>query len=308
MHSFQDETWPASATLSAPANPFAVSLPPSEEEGRAYEALINSVPVAATSSNLNEIQVTQIKQGGQPIALLLQSLEPINWERTELKIKTAPQETLRPNPPGAVKITDVAFGTNQPSEESVTLLLRESADISNCRIEYRSANSPSGPSSWSPYYTFDQEARLSVGTRVRVYAGNEADTPVETEGGIVRRFISPSGSAGQLRLQAAGVILRLVMPDGSEGHVREFIPNTDYADVGPQTMQVVRRADGTGFFMMPVPTGSSTTPPLPPGRYRLEITYRRDNTTEHADSLILSQAGDISPEHVFLDIPWGTVS
>jgi len=131
LHSFQDETWSTSADLPATSSRFSVSLPPSEEEARAFEALLKNVPTGAAASSLKEVQVTQIKRNDEAIAFLFQSPEPVDWDRTEIKIKTAPQETFRSHLPGAAKITDVAFGSTSPTQESVTLLLREPTNLSN---------------------------------------------------------------------------------------------------------------------------------------------------------------------------------
>jgi hypothetical protein len=51
-----------------------------------------------------------------------------------------------------------------------------------------------------------------------------------------------------------------------------------------------------------VPTGAATT--LDPGTYRLDLTYRRDNTARDAGSLVLSQAGDKSDERALLHVSW----
>ena len=66
---------------------------------------------------------------------------------------------------------------------------------------------------------------------------------------------------------------------------------------------MLRKADGTAFALVvnhPSPPGSR----IQPGEYRLALTYRRDNRAANPDSLLLSQAGDASPEAVNLDVPW----
>ena len=303
MHSFQDETWATSADLPAISNRFSVSLPPSEEEARAFEALLKNVPTGAAARSLKEVQVTQIKRNHEAIAFLFQSPEPVNWDRTEIKIKTAPPEALRSHLPGVAKITDVGFGSTSPKQESVTLLLREATNISNYRIEYRPVGNSSGQSSWLPYYTFGLEKRLPSGTRVRVYASNEADSPA-SEAGIMRRFIASPGDPGHLQLPPEGVALQLVRPDGAEVHARQFVPDADYAEVSQDALQIIRKADGTAFFIMVLPADSLIIPPLTAGQYRIELLYHRDNTSSRPDSTILSEAGNTSPEKVRLDIPW----
>jgi len=97
-----------------------------------------------------------------------------------------------------------------------------------------------------------------------------------------------------------GAELRLMTSSGTSGHVRPFLPDTNYA---PKDARVLRKVDGTGFFMFipaAVPVGSR----LASGQYRLKMTYRRDNRAIAPDSLVVSQAGLTAPEQVTIDIPW----
>lgn len=153
---------------------------------------------------------------------------------------------------------------------------------------------------WTPYYTFGKESRMPAGTRVRVYAGNEADAPAE-EQGVVRRFIASGADHGQLRLPADGADLRLRAPDGAEEHARRFLPDADYLFVA--AIQVLRKADGTGFFVI-VPSVTQASSALAPGQYRLRMTYRRNNQAIDPGSQLLSEAGNKSDERATIDIPW----
>jgi hypothetical protein len=155
---------------------------------------------------------------------------------------------------------------------------------------------------WSPYYSFGKESRMSAGTRVQVYAGNKTDAPAE-EQGVIRRFIASGADHGQLRLPADGADLRLRTPDEAEGHARRFLADTDY--VPEAAMQVLRKADGTGFFMI-VPSDIQAGSALTVGQYRLSLTYRRNNRAIDPGSQVLSESGNKSDEHAIIDIPWQT--
>jgi hypothetical protein len=152
---------------------------------------------------------------------------------------------------------------------------------------------------WTPYYTFEHEPRLPAGTRVRVYAGNGADAPAE-EPSVVRRFIASGANHGLLRLSAVGEDLRIRASDGTGGHARRFRPAADYA---PVAAQVLRKIDGTGFFVI-VPSATPAGSTLAVGEYRLRITYRRDNRAIDPGSQLLSEAGNKSDERATIDIPW----
>jgi hypothetical protein len=58
----------------------------------------------------------------------------------------------------------------------------------------------------------------------------------------------------------------------------------------PVTFNVLRKGDGTAFWMTAAPD------PLLPGGYRLAATYRRDNRP--TDPLVLSENGVQTPENV----------
>jgi hypothetical protein len=67
--------------------------------------------------------------------------------------------------------------------------------------------------------------------------------------------------------------------------------------------RVLRKADGTGYFIMRVPGGPATISPLAPGQYRLALLYRRDNRATDPASRVLRQANSSTSEQATLDIP-----
>jgi hypothetical protein len=154
---------------------------------------------------------------------------------------------------------------------------------------------------WLTYYAFGHEIARPSGTRVKVLAGNEADGPPE-EPRVIRRFVASLDQRGMLRLSANGTRVRVVAPDGLVAHARDFLPPSEYAAV---SMKMLRKADGTGFFIL-VPASAPAGTALSPGQYRLEMTYRRDNRAVDPGGQVFSEAGDRTPEHVLLDVPWAT--
>jgi len=163
LHSYQDETW--LADLSTPpsvvvaedistwlgqaveATGAAASAEPSEEEARAYDSLAEVVLRSAALQNPTQVEVTRVVGTGmnpehEALAFLLRSPEPIDWKRTSLELWHADRWTPLPKLPGAVKLTDVTFETMPTTEETVTLLLREAADLTGYGIEYRKMPGP----------------------------------------------------------------------------------------------------------------------------------------------------------------------
>jgi hypothetical protein len=123
-------TTPSSSSSSSPA----------DSEIRAYESLIQLVDQTAILQNPPEVQVTRIQHNNnenESIAFLIQCPEPIDWKRISIEVSFATSQAWLWQLPQSIKLTDVTFGTSQPNEESVTLLLRDSADLRGDRIEYR---------------------------------------------------------------------------------------------------------------------------------------------------------------------------
>lgn len=151
IHSFQDETWlatPTTAELSdatfsrLAASAVATDSPPSEEEARAYEGLAAAVLKEAARQTTQEVEVTRVDRNGEAVAFLVRSPEPIDWKRTSLEVRRAGRWSPPPEVPRGVKLTNVTFGSVQPNEESVTLLLREPTDLTSHRIEVRQLPGP----------------------------------------------------------------------------------------------------------------------------------------------------------------------
>jgi transposase len=118
-------------------------------EQRAYEDLASLVLGDAATQNPPDVEVTRVDNvSGPTLAFLVRSPEPIAWERTEIELLHADRPAPLASPPGDVKLADVTFGTTQPNEESVTLLLREATELTGRRIEYRAFGEPlSSPTS-----------------------------------------------------------------------------------------------------------------------------------------------------------------
>jgi hypothetical protein len=73
----------------------------------------------------------------------------------------------------------------------------------------------------------------------------------------------------------------------------------------PITTRVLRRADGAGFFIVS-PASNASGSLLAPSEYRLLFTYRRNNRALDAESDLLSEAGNTTPEEAALNLPWQT--
>ena len=167
MHSYQDETWSGEVTTAALSDAdlsclIATAVDPadvlSDDESRAYEALVAAVVQGSVHQNPLEVQVTNVQRTNETIAFLVQNPEPVDWKRIRMELRHTDRQASPPALPGITKITDVGFGTHQPNQESVTLLLREAADPTHQRIEYRRfpggmAELPGDPLLWEETFT-----------------------------------------------------------------------------------------------------------------------------------------------------------
>jgi hypothetical protein len=316
LHSYQDETWRASVAGvegTAPALRKAVSpsTPVTDNEVRAYEALATAVLGPAAKQNPPEVQVTRVDIDGAPMAFLMQSPEPIDWLRTEIALSGTSLARTEPALPSKLKLAAVNFAANMIDIDSVVLLLREPMDLSGYLIESRLVTWPVNLESgvvidaqtisgdelsqqaWTTYREFGAERNLAAGKIL--FASAEPSASGHLTG-------LDAGKVDFARRISYSVELRLVASDGEIVHARHFLPDDNYPN---EDVNVLRKADGTGFFMVKLDGGSSVIP-FPLAQYRLKLTYHRNNRTRVAASQILSQAGNDADELVTLDIPLQT--
>jgi hypothetical protein len=305
LHSYQDETWRVDvegvSSIAQPAMAKAVkpSVARTEDEARAYETLATAVLGQAARQNPSEVQVTRVEIDKVWLAYLVQSPEPIDWLRTELSLLRTDFTRTEPVLPGKLKLAAANFGADRTRLDSVVLLLREAMNLTGHRIESRLVTWPLNrergivvdtqtlPGSeftepaWVPYRTFGAEKNLPAGTILKILPDQEA------------------GSADWVGRAFFSIEVRIVAPGGNVIHARHFLPDDNYIS---EDVNVLRKADGTGFFMVKLDASLSGIP-FSLGQYRLKLAYRRNNRAHVPTSQILSQAGNQADEVVALDIP-----
>lgn len=315
LHSYQDETWRIAVEGVASAGPAMLkavspSAPPTDEEARGYETLATAVLGPAARQNPPEVQISRVEIDGAALAFLVQSPEPIDWLRTDLALLRTSLARTEPALPGEVKLAAVNFAANRIDIDSVVLLLRESMNLTGYKIESRLVTWPvsldSGvvidaqtlparglaPPVWATYREFEAEKTRGAGAVLQTLP-NDSVLPFADLVGV------DAGNVDLPRRIFYSVELRIVAPDGRIIHARHFLPDADYS---PEDVNVLRKADGTGFFMFKPDDGSSGTV-FSPAQFRLKLTYRRDNKAHISTSQTLSQAGNRADEVVTLDIP-----
>lgn len=161
MHSFQDETWKIAIPEDFNPNEHFVKgksfeAPVTIEENRAYAELAKQLLGEQEAHSCPvELQIAQIMKNEEIQALLIQSPEPIVWERTKFKLLHTKRNVPPSSLPGQVKLTDVTWSESNPNDESVTLLLREAQDLSEYRVDYRAFPEVVNPSTDDPLLFLD---------------------------------------------------------------------------------------------------------------------------------------------------------
>lgn len=310
LHSHDDDAWAAVCTLSAAdlaavhgQAVSALDAASSDGEARAFDVLADNLlgPRAAQEPVRTETyRITDA--AGDQIGLLLRSPEPMDRSRLALSLLHAPDPAPASAAPFSVKLIAANLGAAQPSDEIVTLMIRDPADLSGWSLQLRDTptaeperlDDPAG--AWTTIYKFGVETVMPAGVLVRIHSGppptNAADTLQ-----VKNRYRADVGETGDVKLTGDLVDLRLVGPRGETEHARRFIDGARYSPVG---FILLRKADDTAFALL------LTSGTLPPGTLKVSTAYRRDNRAHVHDSLVLSAGGDTSPETAEILVPTHT--
>lgn len=320
LHSFDDECWLADCTLvdadlvtlaaRAPSNQNSVI---SDDEARAFEQLADNVLGPPANQLAARTEITRIERAGvvDAAGFLLRTPEPIDWTRTSLSFAFNADPVPSPLAPGSVKLVAASLGSQQPESENVTLHVREAVNLTGYRLEKRDvpvvggsdppASLDDSASTWISIYKFESEDVIAPGTQIVINSGNPDNPPLAVPR-VSRRFRAADGALGDVQLATNAVDLRLVDSQGEVLHARRFLNGT--SSYSPVAFQVLRKADGTAFFLLP---GGFPSAGFLAGSYQMTMNFRRDNTVINPESLILSAAGQKTAETAVLDIPWSTL-
>jgi hypothetical protein len=167
-------------------------------------------------------------------------------------------EAFEPRPPrGDVRLTAASLPTSTgDSNHYVDLIAHRAVDLGGWGLRWFDALAPAGSSS---YHTFQAGRSLPEARRARVYGGL---TGGKSAAGMDVHF---GGTVGAV--PATGAIFQLVDPAGEVAHELASLP------YGPPSLQdrsrfvAVPNDDTTRAFLL------STTDPLEPGHWQLELAF-----------------------------------
>jgi len=261
----------------------------SDLERRGFETLEAKALADSALTPPERLEVLRVSAPGAPLALLVRSPEPLLWSRTALSVSRA-SSAISSELPGALKISDLKFGST-PATESVTVLVRESSSLARHTLEWRPLATAADPDpAWTFHYEFSaEESDLPDGTQAQIFSGVATDAPTR-EPGTAHYFVAASASEASTHFAAPGVEFRLLAPDATTVvHQRSFFTADAFT---PLTMRAVRKLDGTALLLF------STSGSAPPA-LRLHLTFNRALGSE---DLRFRQGGSETAEQVDLEV------
>jgi hypothetical protein len=277
IHSFQDAVWNHFTLLQNPdyeIDPTVLGqiLANSEEDSVKFEQLmslfdLNPRPVP------ERIEVALMNDRRQSYGLLLESPEPLDWSRTELKILFANRSDTIEEVDSVVKIIDGSVeNIGTPREISISynkqwidILLLETRDLSGYTIEYL-PTSAGEEKTYQEYYRFPENSLYLAGTVIRVYNGSRPTSDEETE------HVNLYADHQTGTLDAAGTLIRIKDAHDGPLHTRPIFSN---ARLNKLDSNIIRNQDGTRAFIF-VRSGDAEFSQLGDGIYRLNFEFKRD--------------------------------
>ncbi len=215
LHSYLDETW-TQKSLTAPDLNAAVIpagdgslVPVSESEWRAYNNFVTACFGPAARQLPKNVEATQLVSDGKIRALLMESPEPIVWPRTLLKVSVTSGVMPPATVPGSVKMTSAVLGALRPDLESVSLVMRETANVTRNRIEYLALPGVLQPEIGDPILFADEPNRGPRGTlfqqrstsnsldwyEIVTEAGSTVNATWSVQSGQITATVTQSGAA-----------------------------------------------------------------------------------------------------------------
>jgi hypothetical protein len=311
LHSFEDGCWTLASTATAAEHAMAAAqavtgpgVALGDAETRAFETAAAGALGQAARQAAAKVEISKVVRNGAVAALLVRSPQPLGFARMGFAPRMAAAAMPTAISPTIAKLTGATLRAQTPAQEAVTLLLLEPADLSGCRIEKRVVPPATvlaledASSQWLPVFTFPAMGPLPDGYRVTVHSG----APGSSAPAMLRNvdlFRAAPGDPGTRVLDDAAIDLRLVAPAGDVIHARRFLEDAAYQDFPGCT--VLRKADETAFIVLP-PGGAAGD--FAQASYRIEMSYRLDNSAVAAGSPVQSQAGNSAAETAVLDFAW----
>lgn len=223
------------------------------------------------------MEAMMIDDATQRYALLIESPEPLDWDRITLDVATSLVASSPSAAEGAVKITNVFHETISGVEiEVIELIVRASANLAGASLSYVDATGEA-----FTWYVFGADTEFVEGSLLRVYATASVVTPVDTAD---VQYVA----SGQTSFLPGYVSIVLEDSDGLDLHVWVAQLAGTYAAL---PVRLVRSADKASVFVLPATLGSAAF--LAAHVLRLHWVFGRDIG---AGAVVLKRGGGTDAE------------
>ncbi|MES2732251.1 MAG: hypothetical protein V4714_10895 [Bacteroidota bacterium] len=280
LYSFADIVWNHFDLITKPdfeieAAVLEQILANSEEEPVKFEQLmalfdLNPRPLP------DQLEITLLNDKNQTYGLLLETPEPLDWERCEWSVSFANTSETIDMCNQAVKLVggsvEEGIGLARLSiveavnTQWVDVLLLETTDLSDFIVEYKPVSSPA-EEAYLAFYRFDMGTQYNAGTVLRIYNGT-APTSTAEETEQIHLYANHSS----FTFSSQGTFVRIKNKAGEILHTRVMYTDTVFNAL---TVNILRSGDATRAFFF-VENGAQPFMPLENGLYQLSMTYKRD--------------------------------
>ena len=287
IHSFADAAWDNyqlldDETYSIDPTLMNDVITGGEEESAQFDQLMQVFQLG-TRTLPEALEVLSIGDGTVISALLVESPEPIEWERCSIALSTIAVSTTITEFTGDVKI--IGGSTEQDgsnlNSQYVDLLVMETIDLSGYVLKLLLDNTD-GTTSTSNYYTFPEESNFLAGSAIRIFNGSD-------DGETATEYFSYFAGNSIYELDVADQTMQLLTGDEII-HSRIIYPVSAVSDI---KTTLVRNADGTRLFVF--------ADDFDNGNYRFDFTYGRDISSEDAAAPVLMRYGSSLAEKVSIE-------
>jgi hypothetical protein len=240
-----------------------------DEEGQQFDRVFALVGMEGKALP-KRVEVTVLDDANRSYALLIESPEPLAWERIQLTVRrraAAFESLLTPMSP--VKFIAAGFAPSDAAadlvQEFVDIILLESLDLAGTKIQVQD-----DVGTWQDYFAFPEDEVTPEGTVLRVHTGTAAaDANPAPE--INHYYAQDAGSAVERRFGSADTRVRLLDPAAQVLHERVFVR----AGLTTRIFRILRSRDGTRALLF-FRQAATAVSPVPSGTVRLSWTFRRN--------------------------------
>lgn len=294
IHSFADSIWNHHKLIGSPLNPLLDNsklsslrniLSPftksrdhtpaeyktkKEQESGAFEQLAGPDVFDLGIRQLPErVEILLLNDSTQSYGLLLESPEPIDWERVDFWVKHATGAERIEESLSTIKIiratTTSAGGGTNCNEEMVEIIMQDQIDISGLKIRYKKPSD----TAFSDYYTFGSQSLFPACMVIQIHSGRKFEhhnPSLEIE----HHYVTADTDSPAWHFDPAGELIQIVDPSGKVLHSRLIMP---YSNDKMETI-LIRNKDKTRAFIFFL-LGSEKFGRLANGRFCFNFKFKR---------------------------------